>query len=173
MDLEAPVDGWYVWLGVALLSVAVLAFAISLPAQPPPDATAAANAIDRVASSSHQAAASYDHDAGAIKIDTKRIVMRNDGGTSRESVAFGSLTPVHAVADEDKREALEQITYGHHPASVLDNYSFGPRAVLEAAAAARERIDRHGAEWRPADGVLYVRRVDIGSRTLVLVDENR
>ena len=173
MDLEAPVDGWYVWLGVALLSVALLAFAISLPSQPPPDATRAANAIDRVASSSHQAKASYEHDATEIKIDTKRVTMRNDGGTAQESVVFGSLTPVHAVTDDDRREALERITYGQHPASVLEDYSFGSSALRQEAAAARERIDRTGAEWRPAEGVLYVRRVDVGGETLVLVTDDQ
>lgn len=170
MDWEAPVDGWYVWFGVGLLSVGLAGFVLGLPSQPPPDATTAANTIDRVSSSSHQAAADYEHDAAAIKIDTKQVWMRNDGGTTRESVAFGSLTPVHAVADDDKREALERITYGQHPRAVLRDYSFDAAALLDGADDTRERIDRRGAEWRPAEGVLSVRKVDIGDETVLLVD---
>jgi len=170
MDWEAPVDGWYVWFGVALVSIGLTTFVLGLPSQPPPDATTAANTIDRVASSSHRAAADYEHDAAAIRIDTKQLWLRNDGGTTRESVAFGSLTPVHAVAEDDKREALERIIDGQHPRVVLREYSFDATALLDEAEDTRERIDRQGAEWRPADGVLSVRKIDIGGETVVLVD---
>jgi len=170
MDWEAPVDGWYVWFGVGLVSVGLAAFVLGLPSQPPPDATTAANTIDRVSSSYHQAAADYEHDATAIKIDTKQVWLRNDGGTTQESVAFGSLTPVDAVADDDKREALERIVHGQHPGVVLQNYSFGAAALLDEAEDTRERIDRQGAKWRPAEGALSVRKTDIGGETIVLVD---
>jgi hypothetical protein len=170
MDWEAPVDGWYVWLGVALVSVWLAAFALGLPSQPPPDATRAANTIDRVSSSSHQAEAAYEHDAREVKIDTKQVWMRNDGGTTQESIAFGSLTPVHAVENHDKREALDRIMYGQHPRAVLDDYSFGATALLDEAEDTRTRIDQLGAEWRPAEGVLRVRKIEIEEETLVLVD---
>lgn len=170
MDWEAPVDGWYVWLGVALVSVWLATFALGLPSQPPPDATRAANTIDRVSSSSHQAEAAYEHDAGEIKIGTKQVWMRNDGGITQESVAFGSLTPVHAVEDDNRQEALERIVNGQHPRAVLEDYSFGAAALLNEATDARERIDQQGAEWRPAEDVLHVRKIEIADETLVLVD---
>jgi len=170
MDWEAPVDAWYVWLGVAVVSVGLFAFVLGLPSQPSPDAARAVNAIDRVSSSSHQASVVYDHGAEAIKVGTKQVAMRNRGGTSQESVVFGSLTPVDAVEDDDKREALERIVAGAPPTSVLEEYTFDAAALRGAAADARDRIDQHGAEWQPADGPLHVRQLELGGERVVLVD---
>nr|WP_225333604.1 hypothetical protein [Halomicrobium urmianum] len=46
---DVPVDAWYVWLGVAAASVTALGTVAALPSGTPPDAAAAADAIDRVA----------------------------------------------------------------------------------------------------------------------------
>ncbi|CCQ32365.1 hypothetical protein HLRTI_001011 [Halorhabdus tiamatea SARL4B] len=170
MDTEAPVDAWYTWVGVAVVGVAVLGFVLGLPGQPPPDATKAANTIDRVAGSVQESAATYEHDAAAVNIDTRRIAMRNDGGTTRASVAFGSLTPVSAVEDAAIRDALERITHGQPPGAVLSEYRFDSTALRTATERTRERIDSNGTAWQPADGVLTVRRVHIDGESLVLVD---
>jgi hypothetical protein len=170
MDWEAPVDAWYVWVGVAVVSVGLLGFVLGFPSQPSPDAARAVNAIDRVSSSSHQASVAYDHDAEAIKVGTKRVAMRNSGGTSQESVVFGSLTPVDAVEGDDRREALERIAAGAPPASVLEEYSFDAAALRGAAADARDQVDRNGAQWRPAEGPLFVRQLELGGERVVLVD---
>jgi hypothetical protein len=170
MDWETPVDAWYVWLAVAMVSIALLGFVVGLPSQPPPDATQAVNTIDRVAASTHQASATYEHGADEIRIDTKQLLLRNDGGTAEASVAFGSLTPVHAVNDDHKREALQRISHGQQPAAVLRAYDFDSRALLDSASQTRRRIDRHGAEWRPTDGTLRVRKIEIAGETVVLLD---
>jgi hypothetical protein len=49
MNLEAPADAWYVWVGVALVSMTVAGVVGGLPSQPPPDSQTAANTVDRVA----------------------------------------------------------------------------------------------------------------------------
>ncbi|ACV10200.1 conserved hypothetical protein [Halorhabdus utahensis DSM 12940] len=170
MDFEAPVDAWYVWVGVGVVSVTLFAFVLGLPSQPPPDATKAVNTIDRVAGGTQESAARYPHDAVEIKIDTRRVAMRNDGGTTRESVAFGSLTPVAAVENATIREALDRIVHGQRPASVVAEYRFGTTTLLSAAEQTRNRIDREGVEWQRADGELIVRRIDIDGTSLVLVD---
>jgi len=171
MDLETPVDAWYIWLGVAIVSLALAGVALSIPSEPPPNATRAANTIDDVAGSTYRAHATYEHGADDIRIDTKRIAMRNDGGTADASIAFGSLTPVDAVDDDTKREALERILHGEHPTAVVDEYGLIDESDLTAAAAtARAEIDQNGAEWRPADGVLRVRQLQIGNGTVVLID---
>lgn len=173
MDFETPVDAWYVWFGVALTSVAIAGVALSLPAQPPPDATGAANTIDRVAGSTHFAGASYDHDADAARIDTGRISMRNDGGTAHASIAFESLTPVSAVTDSTAHDALSLLLHGTPPSTVLERPEFD---ALEEAdlrnAAIDARVDRleRPPSWRPAGEQLHVRRVELDGEIVVLVD---
>lgn len=170
MDWEAPVDGWYVWLGVVAVSVTLTGFALVLPSQPPPDATQAVNTIDRVAASTQQASATYEHDAAAVRIETKQVMLRNGGGTTQASVAFGSLTPIYTISDDDKREALTRILHGRHPSMVLAEYHFDAVALRQAAERARERIDRYGTDWRPAEGTLSVRNVAVAGERLTLVD---
>jgi len=174
MDLEAPVDAWYVWIGVALVSTGLLGVALALPSQPPPDATKAANTIDRVAGSTHQAAASYDHDATEVRIGTKQLSMRNDGGTAHASIAFGSLTPVSAVENGSIRRVLERILHGQSPERAIANVS-GVDEVAQllhgagGAADAREKIERRGAAWRSAADRLRVRKLELAGETVVLV----
>ncbi|WEL17713.1 Putative pilin/flagellin [Halorhabdus sp. SVX81] len=170
MDFEAPVDAWYVWIGVAVVSVTLVGFVLGLPSQPPPDATKAVNTIDRVAGSTQESAASYSHDAAEIRIDTRRVAMRNDGGTTRESVAFGSLTPVKAVENATMRESFDRIVHGQRPESVIAEYSFNTTALLSKAERTRKRIDTNGVEWRRTDGELVVRRIEIDGTSLVLID---
>jgi uncharacterized cupredoxin-like copper-binding protein len=170
MDFETPVDAWYVWVGVATVSVVFAGLAVQLPIQPPPDATEAVNTIDRVASSTHHADATYDHDAERVKIDTTRVSLRNDGGTTHASIAFGSMTPLAAIDDEQKQEALDRILSGQQPSEVLEDYSFDERALVAAALDARARRTTEQSKWRPASGVLRVRKIELDGETLLLVD---
>ena len=173
MDLEAPVDAWYVWLGVAVASLAITGVVLSLPSQPPPDATGAANTIDRTAGSSHFASAASDHDADEVRIDAGRLSMRNDGGTAHASVAFESLTPLSAVADGTKREALSEVVAGTHPSTVLDDPAFDSLNESDLRRATdRARLTRldNEPEWREATGTLQVARVQLDGETVVLVE---
>lgn len=172
MNVETPVDAWYVWLGVAIASVTIAGVALSLPTQPPPDATAAANTIDAVAGSTQTATASYDHDAVAVRLDTGRISLRNDAGTAHAAVAFESLTPLSAVENNTVRRALERIADGGKPSDVLSRPAFDTLSeadLRDATARARATRRSGGAEWRPATSQLTVRRLTLGGTTVVLV----
>lgn len=173
MNVETPVDAWYVWLGVAIASVTIAGVALALPTQPPPDATAAANTIDAVAGSPQTAVASYDHDAVAVRLDTGRISLRNDAGTAHAAVAFESLTPLAAVENTTARKALERVAQGEQPADVLSEPGFEALTEDELRrAAARARATRRssGAVWRPTSGQLSVRRLTLDGTTVVIVD---
>lgn len=116
MDWEAPVDGWYVWLAVALASLAFVGIALSLPSAPPPDATRTANTIDDVAGTNYEASARMEHDAEAVKIDGRRIEMRNDDGNSHASLAFGEVVIVNG------HDKLENVAYGSSFADEYEEY---------------------------------------------------
>jgi hypothetical protein len=173
MDFETPVDAWYVWVGVAVASLAIGGVALDLPTQPPPDATAAANTIDAVAGSTQTATARYEHDAVAVRLETGRLSLRNDAGVAHAAVAFESLTPLAAVENDTLRRALERIAHGSQPAEVLSKPTFDGLTETDlrrvtARARATRRTD--GAEWRPTTGHLAVRRLTLGGATVVLVD---
>lgn len=171
MDWETPVDAWYVWFGVAVASLAIAGVVLSLPTQPPPDATRAANAVDRVAGSTHVAAATVDHQAEEIRLGTSRLWMRNDGGTAHATIAFGPVTPVGAVDDATAREALRLLLDGLSATTVLDRAGFDTLTESEL----REAADSVGGRrndspaWRPAGDELQVRSVSLAGEIVVLV----
>jgi hypothetical protein len=158
MDTETPVDAWYCWLGVALVSVAVGGVALALPGTPPPDANRLANTVDRVAGSPADADAVRDHDADAFRLRGNRIALRNDGGTTRATAAFGTLT----LARGDER--LRAVLRGQSVEA-----AFGDRrAFLSAAGDARKATNE--SVWREARGRLRVRTLVWGDRRVTLVD---
>lgn len=155
MDLETPVDGWYVFFGVAVVSVAMGGVALGFPSTAPPDAPQAANAVDRAAGSTHNATAQYDHDATFFWIDGKQIALRNEGGTTHASIAFGTMTP--AWHDDD----LEAVLYGKDPGEVFS----GPACHRLRTVASTERtwlithVTTSDDPWFAASDVVRVRSI--------------
>lgn len=149
-------DGWYAWLGVAAVGVAVLAVVLGLPTAPPPDAAGAADAVDRTAAAEYGASAAVPLDAARrVVIDPRGIGLRNDAGTTRATFAYGPVTPVGGGGP------LRRVLEGAPPGTV-----FGSAAALRRAAAAAR--DRDGG-WRPVDGPLLVRHVALEGRDVTLV----
>ncbi|MGQ3411033.1 DUF7283 family protein [Natrinema sp. LN54] len=160
MDLETAVDGWYVWLAVSIVSVAVAGIAVGLPNGPPPDANRAANAIEETAGSTAQASSTYDHDATEIKFEGRTVAMRNEHGTARASLTYGHVVPVMG------HERLENLSEGR---AFEDEYATElDRADTNAFDVFLEDVDDAYAdntgEWRTADERLRTRTV---STTLV------
>lgn len=160
MDLEAPMDAVYVWLGAGIVSVTLAGAALGLPGTPPPDANAAANAIDEVASSTYGGSATYEHDATLYWVDGHRIAMKNDGGVAKATVNYGVLTPV------DGSPGLRQVLQGTDPRAVFASES----SFNLTARVARNNVDSADPDWREADGKLYVRTVIWGDVRVTLVD---
>jgi hypothetical protein len=142
---DAPVDTWYLWLGVATASALALGVAAALPATVPPDAQRAAATVDAVATSPHNATGEHSVDATAVKFGSRRVALRNDGGTAHAAFAYGPVTPVR------NGTALAAVLRGEPPGSVFPNAT----AFREAGAAARNRT----RAWRETDGRLVARRV--------------
>lgn len=165
MDLEAPVDAWYVWFAVALLSVSIGGVALSLPSEPAPDADRAVNAIEEGTTSSYNVSASYDHDADEVRIDTIRLAMRNDGGTDRATLAFGNMTPVLEHPDEAEAQRGIDVALGEDPSNEFDNAS----EMAEWAAEISDATEDSAGEWRPANDVLHVRTVNWGETRVTFV----
>lgn len=155
MDLEAPIDSWYVWLAVSTISAAVAGIALGLPAGPPPDANRAANTIEQTAGRSYDASATYNHDATEIKFDGRTLAMRNEHGTSRASLSYGHVVPVMG------HERLENLSAGRpfeaeYAAELDDTETNALEVFLEDV---EDAYADNSGEWRTADDQLRVRTV--------------
>jgi len=152
---DAPVDAWYVWLGVATVSIAALGVVLALPAAAPPNASAAAAAIDDVATSPPGSTGTHQLTADEIRLDERRVGLRGPGGSASASVAFGPITPTASS------RALERVRTGAPPAAVFE----GPDALERTAANAREA----GTGWRRAPDRVTIRRIQWEGVDVLLV----
>lgn len=152
---DAPIDTWYVWIGVAVASLAVAGVAADLPTQPPPDTVGVANTIDRVAASPYPASAVHPVTADAVKFEGRTIALRNDEGVARARVATES--PVVPVG----RGKPDRVLNGY-PVEYLYNTTGEFEDDLDRARAA-------SGEWRPVDGRIVVRKVTWGTVDVTLV----
>jgi hypothetical protein len=170
MNLEAPADAWYVWVGVVLVSLSVAGVVLELPSEPPPDAAGAANTVDRVAASEHGTSAGYKLDAEQTRIGTKQLAFRNGGGTTHASVAFGSMTPVDAATGPTSH-AGDALLAGESVGTVIERHTEFSREqqLREAFVNLRTTVDREGAAWHETNGRLRVRSVRIAGEVVVLV----
>lgn len=142
---DTPVDAWYVWVGLALASVAVAGVASDFAARPPPDAADAADTVDAVAASPHPATGEHPLSAESIRVGPRRIGLRDEGGTSHATLAYGPVTPV------TEGTVLWEVLRGARPAHVFED----PDAFRAAAVTARDR----DPAWRDVDDHLTVRTV--------------
>jgi len=152
---DAPIEDWYVWLGVAAISVAVLAVAVSLPSAAPPKATAVADAVDRVATSPPGSTATHSIRAEAMKLDQTRVSLRGAGGTTHAAIAYGPTVPVQTG------DRLATVLTGTDPETVFET-----PAVLDRAA---ERAQDRTPTWQPAPETIRIRRVNWEGVDVVLV----
>lgn len=152
--LEVPADVPAVWLGLALAGGVLLAVVVSLPAQAPPDAAAAANAVDAVAVADPPAASVRRHGATHVRLTPSSVALRNDAGTASAAVAFGPVTPV-AVGGP-----FDAVLRGRHPAAVFAGPDGFRVAVVEA---------RTGAPTWTRSTRLVVRRVSWDGVAVTLV----
>ena len=154
--LEAPLDAWYVWIGLAIVSSATFGVVSTLPSAPPPDASGAAETVDSVAASEYAAVGKHPlSNADAIRVGANSISVRGSGGaTEHEPFGYAPVTPVVNASD------LRPVLLGEPPQRVFD----APSEFEGAATRARAEEP----EWQRTDG-LIVRRVQWGEIDVVLV----
>ncbi|TYT62742.1 DUF7283 family protein [Natrialba swarupiae] len=158
MDLEAPVDAWYVWFGVSAASVVIAGVVLGLPTGPPPDANGVGNSIDRIAGSPYSASTVHEHDADELRLqEGTTLELRNEHGRAHSSLAYGNVVLV--TGDE----RLENVTYGD---SFGDEFEAElERDDIDATAEFLGRINESHEttddEWYPAGDRVVVRTVTV------------
>jgi hypothetical protein len=144
----APVDAWYVWIGLAVVASTTVGVASALPAAQPPDASSAARTVDGVAASEYEAVGKHPLPGiDSIRLGADSISVRGAGGTDHAAFGYDSVTPVTGEF------GLEPVLHGEPP-----DRAFESRAAFERAI---ERARAAEPEWRQTDRLL-VRRVSWG-----------
>jgi hypothetical protein len=136
--LGPPIDATYVHLGLGVCAAAFLVAALGVPTAPPPDATAVADTVDRVAAASYPTGATHPVAATAVRIGPRTVTLRSDGGTASEQFAQ-RVTPV------SQKTELARVLRGARPSVVFES-------PAEFAAALRHARQASPA-WRPAEAV--------------------
>ena len=151
---DAPLDAWYVWIGLSMVSVAVAGTALGLPTATAPAATPVAETIDSVAASPNQARATVALTADRIRLARHSVALESAGGVDRAPIAFGPVVPA------DTR-ALHEVVAGRAP-----ERAFLTKHAFEAAI---EEARRAAPRWESAPKRLTVRRVRWGDVNVTLV----
>lgn len=152
---ETPVDAVYVWVGLALASVAALGVAVQLPTERPPDAAGVADTVDAVVTSEYPATGAYRSRAETLRLDTRRVWLRNDGGRTAATFVSG-VVPARS-------ERLRQVLHGADPRRVYDSRKGFTAALRDAR--------REEAKWRETNGRVVVRRLTWGDLDVTLVGD--
>lgn len=150
--LGPPIDAWYVWLGVAMVSLAVLGVAAVATPEPPSTAVAAADTIEEVSASRAPATARHPIDADRVRISEHRLVL---DGEDTATLDHGNVTPAA------RNSSLRRIALGAAPTEVFDT-----RLAFDAAV---EAAKDDGAILEPAGEELIVRKLTYGGTDVVLV----
>lgn len=151
---DAPHDAWYVWLGVSVASLAILGVVTSFPLAPVPDAPAVAGTVDRVSAAAYDTTASRTLDAHDVRIEPRRIGLRNDAGTTHATLAY-SVVPVAPGSP------LLRLLRGAPPSAVFPSPA--------AFAAATRRAGEREPTWHAARETLVVMRLSWGDVDVTLV----
>lgn len=152
---DVPVESTYVWLGLAVVSVAVLGLALRVPVEPPPDATAVARTVDSVSSSPYEATARQPLDADQLRLGSERVALGSSGGNAHAAFAYDSVVPATGGG------RLAAVLRGRPPGRLFDS----PGAFAAALRGARTRRP----DWQPAPSTLIARRVTWGEVNATLV----
>jgi hypothetical protein len=154
---DAPLDAWYVWLGLAAVATAATAAALAFPTAPPPDAAAAAGTVDEVAGHNPPASATHRLAADAVRPRPSGLALRSSREIDAARFAFGPVLPVRAPR-------LVSVAAGTLPRAVFDR----PSAFAAAVAHARERVRFDDRNWWHGS-TLLVHHVAWGGEDVTLV----
>lgn len=153
---DAPIDGWYAWLGASLVAAGALGVAAGVPTAPPPDAAGAARTVDSVAASAYAGAETVPlARADEVRVTPHGVSLRGPDATAHADFAYGPVTPVRGDGP------LAALLDGDAPDRLFDD------ATDLAATAHTARTG--DPEWRTAPGRLRVRHVTWGGVDVTLV----
>ncbi len=143
--LGPPVDAWYVFIALSIVSTVVAGLTIDLSAAAAPSATPAAETIDAVAAGPAPSVGRHPLAADRVRIGPTRIAVDRDGTVDETRYRFGPVVPVLPGTP------LDRVLKGTPPEQVFESESEFTRAITTA----RTREPR----WQAVETGLTVRAV--------------
>lgn len=140
---DAPIDAWYVWLGVAAASLVVAGVALSAHTTPAPATGSVADTVDATAAEPYGATGVHPIRADAVWLSTHQITLERDDATASAAFEAGPVTPVTPETD------LWKVLTGAPPEQVFDS----PDAFHDAI----EQAQAREPAWRTPTNRLVVR----------------
>jgi hypothetical protein len=141
---DAHIETLYIWVGVGLVSVAVLAVVTGLPSMAPPDGAGAATTIDEITTSPPGSVATREIHAEEWSVTTRHIGLRSDSGMVHETL-LSAIVPAFS-------DTLRRVLRGSPPGSI-----FGSRTTFSYAI---DRAQTTESRWRPAPDRMTVRHLE-------------
>lgn len=152
---DAPIDAWYVWLGVAAASLVIAGVALSAHSTPAPATGSVADTVDATAAESYGATGVHPIRADAVRLSSHQIALERDDQTASATFEAGPVTPV------TPETTLWKIVTGAPPEQVFDSPDDFQDAIEQAQA--REPA------WRTPTNRLVVRSLVWGDVEATLV----
>lgn len=151
---DAPLDAWYIWLGLAVASGATLTVASGMPAASPPDAAGAARTVDATAASEYAAVGEHPlPNADEVRVGRDTLSLRGPGGTAHAPIGYGPVTPAHGD------ERLLAVLRGSPPFETFGSVDAFEAALADASEPATtwhrtDRLTVRRVSWEGIDAVL-------------------
>ncbi|GAA0194063.1 DUF7283 family protein [Halobaculum roseum] len=160
--IDAPLDVWYAWLGLAIAGAVTLGVVSGLPTAPPPDAVSVAATVDTVAAADPPATARYRIAADRVRVTTRGVSLRSDGGSAFAGFGTDTVVPV------DPGGPLAGVVLGDRPRRAFDSPGEFAVAVATARAEGSPTETDSGGDWT-AGRTLHARHVSWGETDVTLV----
>jgi len=152
--LGPPVDAWYLWIGLAAASLALVGVALSLPPEPPSTAESAAETIEEVGAARPPASGEHPIDAQRVRVGPHRLTIEGES-TDTATLDHGRMVPA------PRGTPLRRVAVGASPADAFSDAD-------AFAAAVEERRDRERI-LEPVGDRLTARHVRYGGTDAILV----
>lgn len=152
--LFAPIDTWYIWIGITAASTVLLGVISAIPAADSPAASSAADAIDRVATSQYATVGEHPVPAGGVvRFTPETITIRTETGEQTAPLGYGPVVPATTPA-------LRSVLAGTPPSHEFSS----PTVFAEAVATSKSATPI----WMDLDRI-HIRRVHWESIDVTIV----
>jgi len=161
---DTPLDAWYVWVGLVLISGVMLGIVFELPTEQPPDAGELVDTAEFVAAAGDGATATVEPTAEAIRTDGTTVELKGDGDVSRETMSTGIIVPIKAAETDRKHSGLKQLL--EEPTAVPKDKQSVLKSHINTLAESPNTLSE---EWLSVDDRVTLRGVTVNESSVILL----
>ncbi|QZA88816.1 hypothetical protein K0C01_01220 [Salinarchaeum sp. IM2453] len=150
-----PIQAWYVFVAVSLVSIAIVGVAIEVTPTSKPQAQSVAETIDSVAASPPPTTGKHQTDAESMRVTPRSVELQKNGKRAYATFQISTVTPtVHNAT-------LQKVLQGVPPSQVYETETAFANATREA--------QLQNSTWQPLNEEVTIRSVSWGETDATLV----